>query len=141
MQQLLWNKIMALLQQWQHQTSNGNITSNIKWQHQKQENRQFFPLTVSTVVLLLSASQWMAANQGMENQPLLPLGHSSGFWTSNRRQYGVIMIVNLATFLQGASVGTSAISIPRMPTNESALDDTLWPFDFVITDKDAFWIS
>ena len=64
-----------------------------------------------------------------------------GFWTSNRRQYGVIMIVNLVTFLQGASVGTSAISIPRMPTNESSLDDTIWPLDFVVTDEDAFWIS
>ena len=66
----------------------------------------------------------------------------SDFWTSNRRQYGVILIVNLATFLQGASVATSAISIPRMPTNESTIDiDASWPYDFVVTDQDAFWIS
>ena len=83
----------------------------------------------------------MALIQNKENQPLLPPGDSSGFWTSNRRQYGVIMIVNMATFLQGASVGTSAISIPRMPTNESTLDDTSWPFDFIVKDEDAFWIS
>ena len=83
----------------------------------------------------------MAAIHNTENQPLLPPGGSSGFWTSNRRQYGVIMIVNLVTFLQGASVGTSAISIPRMPTNESTLDNTSWPFDFVVTHEDAYWIS
>ena len=79
-------------------------------------------------------------------QQLLPTGNSkvmSYFWTSNRRQYGVIFIVSLASFLQGASVGTSAISIPRMPTtsNESTIDNASWPYDFVVTDQDAFWIS
>ena len=78
----------------------------------------------------------MAEIQNMENETL-----RSCFWTSKRRQYGVIMIVNLAAFLQGASTRTSAISIPRMPTNESTIDDASWPFDFAISDQDAYWIS
>ena len=96
---------------------------------------------MTSVTLFLNLSGSMAEVQHMEKQPLKPPVSSSGFWTSNRRQYGVIVIVNLVTFLQGASVGTSAISIPRMPTNGSLLDDTSWPYDFVITNKDAFWIS
>ena len=86
----------------------------------------------------------MSCKLNMEELPLLPTGNSkvmSHFWTSNRRQYGVILIVNLATFLQGASVATSAISIPRMPTNKSTIDNASWPYDFVVTDQDAFWIS
>ena len=94
-----------------------------------------------SVTLFLSLSGTMAEVQHMEKQPVLPHVSSSGFWTSNRRQYGMILIANLVTFLQGASVGTSAISIPRMPPNGSNLDDTLWPYDFDITYKDAFWIS
>ena len=83
----------------------------------------------------------MATLKDMENQPKLPNGCSMNFWTSNRRQYGVILIVTMANFLQGASIGTSAISVPRMPTNESILDDTSWPFNFVVTNDDALWIS
>ena len=69
----------------------------------------------------------------------LPIG---GKWDSNLHQYKMIIIVNLTTFLQGASVGTSAISLPRMPTNASELpNDTAWPADFVVTESDAYWIS
>ena len=69
----------------------------------------------------------------------LPTG---GKWDSNLHQYKMIFIVNMATFLQGASVGTSAISLPRMPTSESELPiDTTWPADFVVTESDAYWIS
>ena len=71
----------------------------------------------------------------------LPIG---GKWDSNLHQYKMIIIVNLTTFLQGASVGTSAISLPRMPTNVSERErpnDTTWPADFVVTESDAYWIS
>ena len=73
-----------------------------------------------------------------------------GFWipfqwperSRTLRQYGMIFVVNLATFLQGASIGTSAISLPRMPTNESeSKNATTWPADFVVTENDAYWIS
>ena len=52
-------------------------------------------------------------------------------------------MVNMATFLQGASVVTSAVSLPRMPAaNESqSQNDTTWPADFVVTESDAYWIS
>ena len=85
----------------------------------------------------------MATSKDMENQPKLPNLSSMDFWTSNRRQYGVILIVTMANFLQGASIGTSAISVPRMQANESTLDydDTSWPFNFVVTNQDALWIS
>ena len=65
------------------------------------------------------------------------------FWDySTNRQYRMIFIVNMATFLQGASVVTSAVSLPRMPTNESQnQNDTTWPADFVVTENDAYWIS
>ena len=69
----------------------------------------------------------------------LPIG---GKWDSNLHQYKMIFIVNMATFLQGASVGTSAISLPRMPTSASEDPiDTTWPADFVVTESDAYWIS
>jgi hypothetical protein len=71
-------------------------------------------------------------------------GNSSGFWTSDRRQYVVIAAVNLVTFLQGASLPTTAISLPRMPganeTNEIA-NGTSWPADFVVTESDRQNIS
>ena len=105
----------------------------------KAEDRQSFYVTESGSLFPILPEK-MADIPYMENEPLLP-SCGSGFLTSNRRQYGVIIIVNLATFLQGASVATSAISVPRMPTNESMIDDTSWPFDFVVTDQDAFWIS
>ena len=69
----------------------------------------------------------------------LPIG---GKWDSNLHQYKMIFIVNMATFLQGASVGTSAISLPRMPSNASEpTNDVTWPADFVVTENDAYWIS
>ena len=66
-----------------------------------------------------------------------------GFWDfSTHRQYRMIFIVNLATFLQGASVVTSAVSLPRMPTNASqSHNETTWPADFVVTESEAYWIS
>ena len=69
----------------------------------------------------------------------LPIG---GKWDSNIHQYKMIFIVNMATFLQGASVVTSSISLPRMPSNFSEdSNDTTWPRDFVVSESDAFWIS
>ena len=65
--------------------------------------------------------------------------------TSSRyRQYSIIFILNLVPFLQGASVGMGAISIPRMPRNETeriTRNDTTWPMDFVVTKEDEFWIN
>ena len=98
------------------------------------DGQSFYVKGSSSLFLILPEK--MAEIQNMENETL-----RSCFWTSKRRQYGVIMIVNLAAFLQGASTRTSAISIPRMPTNESTIDDASWPFDFAISDQDAYWIS
>ena len=66
------------------------------------------------------------------------------FWNKERRQHILIFILNLVTFLQGASVGTSSISLPRMPQNETeriSRNDTTWPIDFVATEGDKFWIG
>ena len=66
------------------------------------------------------------------------------FWNKERRQHALIFILNLVTFLQGASVGTSSISLPRMPQSEAeriSQNDTTWPIDFVVTEGDKFWIS
>lgn len=64
------------------------------------------------------------------------------FWTAARRQYGVILIVNMATFLFGASQPTASISLPRLPINDSYLsNDTAWPRDFSVTSDEGEWIS
>ena len=65
----------------------------------------------------------------------------SGFWTSTRRQYVIIAVVNLVTFLQGASLSTASITVPRLSADESvALNDTTWPRDFVVTEEEGDWI-
>ena len=66
---------------------------------------------------------------------------SSDFWTAARRQYVVIAIVNLATFLQGASLPTSSISVPRLINNTAWLNDTTWPVDFSLTESEGDWIG
>ena len=87
----------------------------------------------------------LLANQiGRSNLPKdEATGKHRGFWDySTHRQYRMILIVNMATFLQGASVVTSAVSLPRMPTNGSqSQNDTSWPADFVVTENDTYWIS
>ena len=62
------------------------------------------------------------------------------FCTAARRQYVVIAIVNLATFLQGASLPTSSISVPRL-LNATGLNDTTWPVDFSLTESEGDWIG
>ena len=65
----------------------------------------------------------------------------SGFWTSNRRQYVIIAVVNLVTFLQGASLSTASITVPRLSADENlTLNDTTWPKDFVVTEEEGDWI-
>ena len=66
---------------------------------------------------------------------------STDFWTAARRQYVVIAIVNLATFLQGASLPTSSISVPRLINNTAWLNDTTWPVDFSLTESEGDWIG
>ena len=61
------------------------------------------------------------------------------FWTAARRQYVVIVIVNLAAFLQGASLPTSSISVPRLLESKGA-NDTTWPVDFSVTKSEGDWI-
>ena len=65
----------------------------------------------------------------------------SGFWTSTRRQYVIMAVVNLVTFLQGASLSTASITVPRLSADENfALNDTTWPKDFVVTEEEGDWI-
>ena len=65
----------------------------------------------------------------------------SGFWTSVRRQYVIIAVVNLVTFLQGASLSTASITVPRLSADENlTLNDTTWPKDFVVTEEEGDWI-
>ena len=65
----------------------------------------------------------------------------SGFWTSIRRQYVIMAVVNLVTFLQGASLSTASITVPRLSADENfALNDTTWPKDFVVTEEEGDWI-
>ena len=54
----------------------------------------------------------------------------------------VIVIVNLATFLQGASLPTSSISVPRLleATFES-VNGTSWPRDFTLSSSEGDWIA
>ena len=67
---------------------------------------------------------------------------SDGFWTATKRQYLVIAILNMVTFLCGASQGTASISVPRLMSNESrGSNDTSWPRDFEVTEEDEGWIS
>ena len=67
---------------------------------------------------------------------------SDGFWTATKRQYLVIAILNMVTFLCGASQGTASISVPRLMQNESrGSNDTSWPRDFEVTEEDEGWIS
>ena len=69
------------------------------------------------------------------------ISHKAGFWTSNRRQYVIIAVVNLVTFLQGASLSTASITVPRLSAGENvALNDTTWPKDFVVTEEEGDWI-
>ena len=65
-----------------------------------------------------------------------------GFWTATRRQYLVIAIINMVTFLCGASQGTASISVPRLMANESrGSNNTSWPRDFEVTEDEEEWIS
>ena len=68
---------------------------------------------------------------------------SDGFWTADKRQYLVIAIINMVTFLCGASQGTASISVPHLVTaNDSrGSNDTTWPRDFEVTDDEEEWIS
>ena len=67
---------------------------------------------------------------------------SDGYWTATKRQYLVIAILNMVTFLCGASQGTASISVPRLMANESrGSNDTTWPRDFEVTEEDEGWIS
>ena len=67
---------------------------------------------------------------------------ADGFWTAAKRQYLVIAIVNMVTFLFGASQPTASISVPRLMTNNSTNDTTWgWAKDFPVTLDDGEWIS
>ena len=67
---------------------------------------------------------------------------SDTFWTATKRQYLVITIINMVTFLCGASQGTASISVPRlMENNSTRSNDTQWPKDFDVTDAEEEWIS
>ena len=69
-------------------------------------------------------------------------GQSDGFWTAARRQYLVIAIINMVTFLCGASQGTASISVPHLMANHSrGSNETSWPKDFEVTDDEEQWIS
>ena len=65
------------------------------------------------------------------------------FWTAARRQYGVIAIVNMVTFLFGASQPTASISLPRLPlhNDSNVANGTTWPRDFAVTSEEGEWIS
>ena len=68
---------------------------------------------------------------------------SNEFWTADRRQYLVIAIINMVTFLCGASQGTASISVPHLVTANVSRgsNDTTWPKDFEVTDDEEEWIS
>ena len=54
----------------------------------------------------------------------------------------MIAIINMVTFLCGASQGTASISVPRLMTNESrGSNNTSWPRDFEVTEDEEEWIS
>ena len=54
----------------------------------------------------------------------------------------MIVIVNLATFLQGASLPTSSISVPRLLEGSTqSLNDTTWPRDFNLSMSEGDWIG
>ncbi len=65
---------------------------------------------------------------------------TTAFWTPVRRQYAIIAVVNVVSFLQGASLPSSAIALPRLPRNESELDagnaNASWPRDFVVSSNE-----
>ena len=53
----------------------------------------------------------------------------------------IISVVNLVTFLQGASLSTASITVPRLSAQENlALNDTTWPKDFIVTEEEGDWI-
>ena len=71
---------------------------------------------------------------------------ADGFWTAAKRQYLVIALVNMVTFLFGASQPTASISVPRLMTNGNSsrgFNDTTWGWakDFPLTLDDGEWIS
>ena len=65
------------------------------------------------------------------------------FWTANKRQCLVIALINMVTFLFGASQGTASISVSRLIRSyeSSGANDTTWPKDFEVTDDEEEWIS
>jgi hypothetical protein len=115
------------------------IKSNIKWK--RMANEKLPPIPPPDQVQPVLRNQ----RQKLQNQSPPPNGDSTtyGFWTIERRQYVVIAAVNLVTFLQGASLPTTSVSLPRMAneTEEITNETTTWPADFVITDSDGQYIS
>ena len=66
------------------------------------------------------------------------------YLTGAQRQHVITFTLNLAAFLQGASLPTAAISVPRlhgMHGMNETIDTTTWSEDLVLTNTQGDWIG